>query len=55
MSKRSYKIDEGMASYKAWIRETKRLEKMGLHGTDYYVKKVEQLEEKVKKLTEIAA
>ncbi len=39
-----------MASYRAWMQEQKKLEKMGLYGTDYYVKRVEQLEEKVKKL-----
>ena len=28
----------------------KKLEKMGLYGTDYYIKRVEQLEAKVKRL-----
>jgi len=32
------------------MKENKRLEKMGMHGTDYYIKRVEQLEAKVKKL-----
>ena len=50
MPKKSYKEDSGMASYRAWMQEQKKLEKMGLYGTDYYVKRVEQLEEKVKKL-----
>lgn len=50
MSRKSSKVDEGIASYKAWMKETKRLEKMGMHGADYFVKRVEQLEAKVKKL-----
>ena len=52
MSKKSSKKDEGMANYKAWLKENKKLERMGLYGTDYYVKKVEELEAKVKKLEE---
>ena len=44
------KKDEGMASYRAFMRETKKLEKRGLYGTDYYVKRVEVLEAKVKRL-----
>jgi len=44
------KNDEGMTHYKAWLRENKKLEKMGLYGTDYYIKKVEMLEAKVKRL-----
>ena len=44
------KKDEGMAHYRAWLSENKKLEKMGLHGTDYYIKKVEMLEAKVKRL-----
>mgnify|MGYP001164324673 FL=1 len=44
------KKDEGLESYKAWLHECKRLEKMGLYGTDHYIKRVEQLESKVKKL-----
>ncbi len=50
MSRKSSKQDEGIASYNAWLRDNKKLEKMGLHGTDYYVKRVEQLEAKVKRL-----
>ena len=42
--------DDGLANYKAWISNNKKLEKMGLYGTDYYIKKVELLEAKVKKL-----
>ena len=44
------KKDEGMANYKAWLSENKKLEKMGLYGTDHYGKRVEQLEAKVKRL-----
>ena len=54
MSKKQSKEDrdykEGVASFNAWMRDNKRLEKMGLYGADYYVKRVEQLEAKVKKL-----
>jgi len=52
MSKKSFKKDEGMANYKAWLKENKKLERMGLYGTDYYVRRVEELEAKVKKLEE---
>ena len=44
------KKDEGMTHYKAWLHECKKLEKMGLYGTDHYIKRVEQLEAKVKRL-----
>ena len=50
MSKKSYKRDEGVASYNAWLKQNKKFEKQGLYGTDYYVKRVEQLEAKVKRL-----
>ena len=50
MSKKSSKVDEGLATYRAWLQENKKLERMGLVGTDYYVKRVEELELKVKKL-----
>ena len=50
MSKKSSKQDEGLANYKLWLKECKKLERMGLYGTDYYVKRVEELEAKVKKL-----
>ena len=39
-----------MAGYNAWMREQKKLEKMGMHGADYYVKRVDELEAKVKRL-----
>ena len=41
---------EGVAGFNAWNKQNKKLEKMGLHGTDYYVRRVEELEAKVKKL-----
>jgi hypothetical protein len=44
------KNDSGVANYKAWLHECKKLEKMGLYGTDYYIKRVDELEAKVKKL-----
>jgi hypothetical protein len=50
MSKKSSKDTEGVANYRAWLRENKKLERMGLYGTDYYVKRVEELEAKVKRL-----
>ena len=45
---RDYK--EGVASFNAWNKQNKKLEKMGLHGTDYYVRRVGELEAKVKQL-----
>ena len=50
MSKKSSRKDEGYGSYNDWLKENKKLEKMGLYGTDHYIKRVEQLEAKVKKL-----
>ena len=50
MSRKQSNEDLGLASYRAWMTENKRLEKMGMHGTDYYIKRVEQLEAKVKRL-----
>ena len=47
---RDKKYDEGLKIYKIWMQEQKKLEKKGYHGTDYYVKRVEQLEAKVKLL-----
>ena len=32
------------------MKANKKLEQQGLHGTDYYVRRVEELEAKVKKL-----
>ena len=50
MLKKRSKMDSGIASYRAWMQEQKKLEKMGMHGADYYVKRVDELEAKVKKL-----
>ena len=41
---------EGIASYNAWLKQNKKLESQGLYGTDYYIKRVDELEKKVKKL-----
>ena len=41
---------EGVAGFSSWVAHNKKLEKMGLYGTDYYVRRVEELEIKVKKL-----
>ena len=49
-SKKDKDYREGVAVYNEWTRWNKKLEKMGMHGTDYYIKKVEQLEAKVKRL-----
>ena len=51
--KKQSKDAEGLASYKAWQKENKRLEKMGLYGTDYYVKRVEELEAQVELLQDM--
>ena len=51
-SKEDIEYKEGVAVYNEWTRWNKKLEDMGMHGTDYYIKKVEQLEAKVKKLEE---
>jgi hypothetical protein len=41
---------EGLASYNTWIKDNKKLEKMGMYGADYYVKRVEELEAQVELL-----
>ena len=41
---------EGIKQYNLWVKANKKLERQGLHGTDYYVRRVEELEAKVKKL-----
>ena len=48
----SIEYKEGVASFNLWKETNKKFEKMGLHGTDYYVRRVEELEAKVKKLEE---
>ena len=51
-SKEDKDYKEGVKSYNEYMKLNRKLEKMGMHGTDYYVKKVEELEAKVKKLEE---
>ena len=50
MSKKQSSYREGVASYNAWRKMNKKFEEQGLFGTDYFVKRVEELEAKVKKL-----
>jgi len=52
-SKEDLDYREGVAVFNQWNRHNKKLEKMGLHGTDYYLRRVEELEAKVKKLEAI--
>ena len=47
-SKEELDYKKGVAVYNEWTRWNKKLEQMGMHGTDYYIKRVEQLEAKVK-------
>jgi len=44
------KKNEAMESYKEWLKLNKKFEQRGLYGTDYYIKKVDMLEAKVKRL-----
>ena len=48
MPDKEYK--EGLAHFKAWLKENKKFEKMGLHSTDYYIKEVEKLQAKIRRL-----
>jgi len=41
---------EGLAIYNAWIKDNKKLEKMGMYGADHFVKRVEELEAQVELL-----
>ena len=50
LSEEQLDYKEGVANYNEWLKHNKKLEKMGLHGTDYYVRRVQELEAKVKKL-----
>ena len=49
LSKEALAYKEGVRSFNAWMKDNKKLEKMGLYGTDYYVRRVEELEAKVKR------
>jgi len=44
---------EGLASYNAWLKENKKLEKMGLYGTDHMEKKIVELEAQVELLQDL--
>lgn len=48
--KKSKEYDQAVANYKSWTKFTKDLEKHGYHGADYYINRVAELEEEVKKL-----
>ena len=50
MPKKQSSYREGVASYNAWLKMNKKFEEQGLFGTDYYIKRVEELEAKVKVL-----
>ncbi len=50
LSQEALAYREGVRSFNAWMKDNKKLEKMGLYGTDYYVRRVEELEAKVKRL-----
>jgi len=50
LSKEQLDYREGVADFKAWLKMNKDFEDRGLHGTDYYVRMVEELEAKVKTL-----
>ena len=50
LSKEQLDYKDGVAIYKEWLKANKKFEKMGMVGTDYYVKRVEELEVKVKQL-----
>ena len=50
LSKEALAYREGVRSYNDWMKDNKKLEKRGLYGTDYYVRRVEELEAKVKRL-----
>ncbi len=50
MPKKQSSDREGVASYNAWLKMNKKFEEQGLVGTDYFVRRVNELEEKVKRL-----
>jgi len=53
MPKKQSKYREGLASYNAWIKDNKKLEKMGMYGADHFVKRVEELEAQVELLEDL--
>ncbi len=50
LSKEQLDYKEGVADFKSWLKMNKDFEGRGLHGTDYYVRMVEELEVKIKRL-----
>jgi len=50
MPKKQSKERQAVADYNAWLKMNEKLEKQGLVGTDYYVKRVEELEAQVELL-----
>jgi arylsulfatase A-like enzyme len=50
LTKEQLDYKEGVADFKAWLKMNKDFEDQGLHGTDYYVRMVEELEAKIKRL-----
>ena len=53
MSRKQSKVDLGLASYRAWVKENKKFESSGLYGTDYYVERVAKLEKQVQRLKKL--
>ena len=49
LSKEQMDYREGVEDFKSWLKLNKGFEDRGLHGTDYYVRMVEELEAKVKR------
>jgi hypothetical protein len=49
LTKEQLDYREGVADFKSWLKLNKNFEDRGLHGTDYYVRMVEELEAKVKR------
>ena len=48
LTKEQLDYREGVADFKSWLKLNKNFEDRGLHGTDYYVRMVEELEAKLK-------
>ena len=48
LTKEQLDYREGVADFKSWLKLNKGFEDRGLHGTDYYVRMVEELEAKLK-------
>jgi len=49
LTKEQMDYREGVADFKSWLKLNKNFEDRGLHGTDYYVRMVEELEAKLKR------